>query len=59
MTFGQMQKWTERFNQIKGASQKLKNKRFENMLSDLVMAHDSENVYARYIYIAVLDEMEV
>ena len=59
MTFEQMKKWTQRFNQIKGASQKLKNKRLGNMLNDLVLAHDDSDKHARMMYMAVMDEMEV
>lgn len=59
MTFEQMKKWTQRFNQIKGASQNLKNKRLGNMLNDLVLAHDENDIHARQLYLAVIDEMEV
>ncbi|MEK3909665.1 hypothetical protein [Oceanobacillus sp. FSL W7-1309] len=59
MTFEQMNKWTQRFNQIKGASQKLKNKRLGNMLNDLVLAHGPNDFHARQMYLAVMDEMEV
>lgn len=59
MTTGDMLKWTQRLNQIKGAAQTLKSKRLGNMLNDLVLAHDSSDMYARMMYVAVMDEMEV
>lgn len=57
MTFGEMLGWTKRFNQIKGASQTLKNKRLNNMLNDLVLAYGKDDIYARQMYIAVVDEI--
>lgn len=57
MTFGEMLGWTKRLNQIKGASQTLRYKRLNNMLNDLVLAYDKEDIHARQMYIAVVDEM--
>lgn len=59
MTFGQMKILTDKFNQIKGASQKLKYKHFDSMLHDLVKQFPAGDKHARQMYVAVLDEMEV
>jgi len=35
MTFGEMKQWTQRFNQIMGASKSLRNKRLDVMIEDI------------------------
>ena len=40
MTFGEMRIWTERFNQILGGAQTLKDKRLANLMTDLEQAYD-------------------
>ena len=40
MTFGEMKAWTERFNQILGGAQCLKDKRLANLMTDLEQAYD-------------------
>lgn len=40
MTFGEMRQWTERFNQILGGAQTLKDKRLANLMTDLEQAYD-------------------
>ncbi len=59
MTTGQMLKWTHRFNQILGAAQIFKQKRLNSMMNDLVIAYDAQDDYARCMYLAILEEMEV
>lgn len=39
MTFGEMRKWTERFNQILGGAQTLKDKRLAQLMTDLEQAY--------------------
>ena len=40
MTVGEMLKWTERFNQILGGAQTLRDKRLANLMTDLEQAYD-------------------
>lgn len=40
MTVGEMLKWTERFNQILGGAQTLKDKRLAQLMTDLEQAYD-------------------
>jgi len=40
MTFGEMRKWTERFNQILGGAQTLRDKRLAQLMSDLEKAYN-------------------
>lgn len=40
MTFGEMRQWTERFNQILGGAQTLKDKRLAQLMTDLERAYD-------------------
>ena len=58
MKFGEMKKWTERFNQIRGAAQIFKYQRLDIMLNDLALAHGPNDFYARQMYLAIMDEME-
>lgn len=39
MTFGEMRKWTERFNQILGGAQCLKDKRLASLMTDMEQAY--------------------
>lgn len=45
MTFGEMRIWTERFNQILGASQTLKKKRLINLKNDLEAAYARQGLF--------------
>lgn len=59
MTFGEMNSWTQRFLQIIGAAQCLKNSRLENMKNDLELAYPGlENIHAAQMHSAVAEEME-
>ena len=40
MTVGEMLKWTERFNQILGGAQTLRDKRLAQLMSDLEKAYN-------------------
>ena len=40
MTFGEMRQWTERFNQILGGAQCLKDKRLAQLMTDLEQAYN-------------------
>lgn len=61
MTFGEMLRWTQRFNQIIGGAQCLKQKRLEQLKSDLDLAYANQNIdhYALRVYAAVVEELEV
>lgn len=60
MTVGEMLKWTQRFNQIIGAAQCLKNNRLESLRNDLELAYPGlVNDYAAQMHSAVLEELEV
>lgn len=64
MTFGEMQKWTSRLNQIKKVRKTwIRQLRLENMLNDVILAYgDNEGVlldkYAQALGKAVVEEME-
>lgn len=63
MTFGQMKQLTDRFNQIRGGSQQLKNKRLKNLAYDLEQSFTVRGLFtdsaAFWMHTAVLEEMEV
>lgn len=59
MTFGEMQKWTNRFNQIIGGAQCMKNRRLSQMRDDLAMASEGKKFdpYYGFLYAALTEEM--
>ena len=59
MTFEQMKKLTDRFNQIKGGAQALKIKRFEALLEDIVLLFPKSDWFAGKMYAAICQEMVV
>lgn len=60
MTFGEMNEWTKRFNQIIGGSQKLKNERLYNMREDLILAYEGKKFepFSGLLFAAITTEME-
>lgn len=60
MTFGEMQKWTERFNQILGGAQCLKQKRLKSLRADFIAANVGKKYdpYAGRFFIAITEEIE-
>ena len=69
MTFGEMRKWTERFNQILGGAQTLKDKRLANLMTDLEQAYgipilrdqefEKENPFVVQLYRAVSESRSI
>ncbi|GGN66325.1 hypothetical protein [Oceanobacillus indicireducens] len=63
MTFGEMKQLTDHFNQIKGASQKLKNKRLKQLIKDIegnfVTYGPNQNIFAAGLVCAAFEELEV
>lgn len=60
MTFGEMNKWTKRLNQILGGAQCLKQKRLRQLFQDFALAYldkaDDDHVQ-KFTY-AIFDEVE-
>lgn len=59
MTVEDMKKLTDRFMQIKGGAQTLKNKRLEALLEDIVLLFPKSDKFAGQMYAAICQEMEV
>lgn len=69
MTVGEMLKWTERFNQILGGAQCLKDKRLAQLMTDLKQAYNipilndeeynRENPFVVHLYRAVSEARSV
>ena len=69
MTVGEMLKWTERFNQILGGAQCLKDKRLAQLMSDLEQAYgipilndeeyNRENPFVVQLYRAVSEARNI
>ena len=69
MTFGEMKAWTERFNQILGGAQCLKDKRLANLMTDLEQAYsipilndedyNRENPFVVQLYRAVAEARNI
>lgn len=59
MTFGEMRGWTERFNQIIGGAQCLKDKRLRNLLNDLIEAYEGQRFdpFAGFMFATIIEEM--
>lgn len=61
MTFGQMKQLTDRFNQIRGGSQQLKNRRLKSLAYDLEQKFAERGLFydtaAYRMHQAVLEEM--
>ncbi len=60
MTFGEMKQWTQRFNQILGAAQCLKEKRLKNLRDDLVQAYQGKpfDKHAGFMFAAISEQVE-
>lgn len=58
MTFGEMRTWTERFNQIIGASQVNVNKRLDEMIKDICTVHgyESKESFVNNLFLMVYEE---
>lgn len=59
MTFEDIKRMTNRFNDIKRTQQPLKNKRFEMMLNDIVLLFPKSDKFAARMYASICEEMEV
>lgn len=69
MTVGEMLQWTERFNQILGGAQTLKDKRLANLMTDLEQAYgipilrdqefEKENPFVVQLYRAISEARNI
>lgn len=59
MTFGEMNSWTQRFLQIIGAAQCLKEQRLKNLRDDLVQAYEGKKFdpFAGYLFAAISEQV--
>lgn len=62
MTFGEMRKWTERFNQILGGAQCLKQKRLQQLIKDIEESYvtygPNQDVFAASLESSIWEELE-